>query len=231
MNNFAKSLLAVSVAAAAFGSTAALAEVSANVGATSNYLWRGATQAGEGAAVSGGIDYANESGFYVGGWTSNESWTAAPGYELDVYAGYGGEVSGISYDLGAITYLYPVGDGEDDFSEFYVNLGFGALSASVAYTFSKESDLDTGDIYASLGGSFDVKEGLSAGVLAGSYTFADDALEDFDYTHFQASLTKSLADYGDVTFALDKTSMDEDFWGEGTSDPRISVSWSKSFDL
>lgn len=230
MNKFAKSLLAVSVAAAAFGSTAALAEVSANVGVASNYLWRGWTQSSDDSAISGGLDYANESGFYAGTWTS--SLGGGSQYELDLYAGYGGEAGAISYDVGVIHYMYPVDDSvELDFSELYGSVGFGAVTASVAYTFSKESDDDTGDIYASLGAGFDVKEGLSAGVLVGTYKFADDALEDLDYSHFQVSLTKSTDDFGDFTFAVDKMSADEDFWTAGINDPRVSVAWSKSFDL
>ena len=40
-------------------------EVSANVGFTTDYIWRGMTQS-DGPAVSGGFDYASESGFYAG---------------------------------------------------------------------------------------------------------------------------------------------------------------------
>ena len=45
--------------------------LSANVAATSNYLWRGVSQTGNAAAISGGIDYAADSGFYAGTWASN----------------------------------------------------------------------------------------------------------------------------------------------------------------
>lgn len=44
---------------------------SANVGAVSNYIWRGVSQTQDGAAVQGGLDYAHESGFYAGLWASN----------------------------------------------------------------------------------------------------------------------------------------------------------------
>ncbi|MFP5304085.1 TorF family putative porin, partial [Cobetia sp. SIMBA_158] len=62
------------MAATSLTSTAVNAEVSANVAATSNYLWRGQEQTGGDAAISGGIDYADESGFYAGTWVSNASW-------------------------------------------------------------------------------------------------------------------------------------------------------------
>ncbi|WP_058555388.1 TorF family putative porin [Thiohalocapsa sp. ML1] len=48
--------------------------VSANIGAVSNYIWRGATQTGDGPAIQGGIDVGHESGFYVGTWASNVDW-------------------------------------------------------------------------------------------------------------------------------------------------------------
>ena len=84
-------------------STAAYAEVTANAAATSNYLWRGQEQTGGDAAISGGIDYANESGFYAGTWASNASWADEMTYELDLYAGFGGDINeNMSYDVGYI---------------------------------------------------------------------------------------------------------------------------------
>ena len=47
---------------------------SANIGAVSNYMWRGVTQAQDGPAVQGGLDYAHASGFYAGTWVSNVDW-------------------------------------------------------------------------------------------------------------------------------------------------------------
>lgn len=47
---------------------------SANIGAVSNYIWRGTTQTDDGAAIQGGLDVAHESGFYAGTWASNIDW-------------------------------------------------------------------------------------------------------------------------------------------------------------
>ena len=88
----AKTLLASSIlAASAVASSVAMAESnwSANIGVTSNYMWRGVTQTGDQAAIQGGIDYENPNGFYAGTWASNVTWTEPEGYELDLYAGYG----------------------------------------------------------------------------------------------------------------------------------------------
>ena len=53
-----KTVLASAIAAAAFSATTQ-AEVSTNIAVSSDYVWRGVTQTGYGAAVSGGIDYAD----------------------------------------------------------------------------------------------------------------------------------------------------------------------------
>ena len=66
-------------------SGAANAAVEANIGATSNYVWRGVTQTNDDAAISGGVDYSDESGVYVGAWASDVKWV--DGYEFDVYFG------------------------------------------------------------------------------------------------------------------------------------------------
>ena len=43
-------------------------EWSANFGASNNYIWRGLTQTINEGAISGGIDFAADSGFYAGTW-------------------------------------------------------------------------------------------------------------------------------------------------------------------
>jgi hypothetical protein len=47
---------------------------SANIGAVSNYMWRGVSQTQDGPAIQGGLDYAHASGFYLGTWASNVDW-------------------------------------------------------------------------------------------------------------------------------------------------------------
>ena len=49
-------------------------EWTANFAASNNYIWRGLTQSINEAAISGGIDYAADSGFYLGTWASNVSY-------------------------------------------------------------------------------------------------------------------------------------------------------------
>lgn len=228
MSNIMKTFALSVLAASTLVSGAAFAEVTGNVGVTSNYIWRGIPQSGDDSAISGGLDYAHDSGLYAGTWTSSIGGNGQ--YELDLYAGFAGEVSGFSYDVGAINYMYPLDDdAELDFAEVYGSVGYGPVTAFVAYTVSKEADVDDeNDLYVSLAANFDLKEDLALGLLVGSYDLEDSAAEDI--THYQVSLTKSLGDVGDFTFAVDKAS---DYVDDTTvdEDPRVSVSFSKGFDL
>ena len=212
----AASLLASATTA---GSGIALAEspLTANVGVASNYIWRGATQTDDASAVSGGIDYAHASGFYLGTWVSNVTWTTTDGYEQDLYAGYGFDAGPVGLDVGYIKYMYPVGTGTDDFAELYVNATFNMFSAGVALTTSKEAGGAEDDVYMYVGAEFEVKKGLTLGLTYGDYDI--DGGSASDYSHYQISLSKD-----DFTFALDDTDVTD-------SDPRFTVSWSKSFDL
>ena len=86
-----KTLIATAVMAAT--STAALADITGNVAMTSDYVFRGISQTDNQMAIQGGLDYAHESGIYVGTWASNVSpdfFNGAgndPQIELDLYGG------------------------------------------------------------------------------------------------------------------------------------------------
>ena len=207
----------------------AVAGVEANIGATSNYIWRGVSQSDDRAAVSGGLDWSNDSGFYLGTWASSlggahyeqdlngDYVPRGAQYELDLYGGFGGEIEGgFGYDVGVIAYLYPIGDVESDFTEVYLNGSYGMFNAGVAYTVDTEAG-GSGDLYASAGLDFDLGNDMGLGLTFGSYSF--DADSSADYTHVNASISK-----GDFTFAIDKTDQDD-----AAGDPRVSVSWGATF--
>lgn len=237
MNKFAKTLVAASVAAAALGSSVAVAEVSANISATSNYIWRGVSQTNDDAAIQGGVDYAHDSGFYAGTWTSTLG--NGNGSELDFYLGFGGEVAGFGYDVGAATYMYPQLE-DSDFTELYLNGSYGAFSAGVAYTVASDVDdvsgsaeaFIEGDVYYYVSAGFDLPQDFSVSATVGHYAFEDDgvASADLDYTNYQLALTKSAGDYGDFTLAYDDTDVDDDDATAYKEDAGlVSVSWTKTF--
>ena len=209
----AASLLA---SASTMGSGVVLAEspITANIAVTSNYIWRGVTQTADLSAVSGGVDYAHKSGAYVGIWTSS----LAGNYEQDLYIGYAFDAGPVGLDVGYIKYMYPVGAVQADFDEIYLNASYEMFSAGLALTTDTEAGGQDSDTYIYVGAEFEVKKGLTLGLTYGDYDF--DA-PGGDYSHIQVSLSKD-----DFTIAYD----DNDQAGD-IGDARLSVSWSKSFDL
>ena len=119
----------------------AVAEVTANIGVTSNYLWRGVSLSGEAAAVSGGVDYSHASGAYVGAWQSSEG--ASGSGETDLYVGYAGEAGDISYDVGYVAFMYPQTTPSADFAEVYFSVGYDF--AEFYYANSSDLELGTGE--------------------------------------------------------------------------------------
>jgi len=130
-----KVLLALLMAA---GISVAQAEVTGNLGLTSDYRFRGISQSQNAPAVQGGIDYAHSSGFYVGNWNSSVSssvYTNGSGVESDLYAGWKKDIyKGLTLDVGSYNYFYPratttaaTGSNFDTY-EGFVGLGYGPVS-------------------------------------------------------------------------------------------------------
>lgn len=161
--NILKTTLMASVAfAAAAMTTTAQAEesgflggeVSANVSMVNDYRFRGVSLSDKDFALQGGLDYAHESGFYVGGWASSLASSNAYGeLEVDLYAGYAGEIEGISFDIGGLLYAFPTGDhsAQTDYFEAYasvgVDLGIASATVGLAYAFSNDGTGNEDNIY------------------------------------------------------------------------------------
>jgi len=113
--------------------TAAHAEVTATVTAVSDYDFRGITQTRQNPALQGSIDYASESGFYLGGWASNVDFGGDENVEVDLYGGFaGGET--FPWDVGIIAYTYPLSNDVHDFAEIYASLGWKFLKGKIWYS-------------------------------------------------------------------------------------------------
>ncbi|MGM0516574.1 MAG: TorF family putative porin [Pseudomonadota bacterium] len=226
---------AVSLSALALPSVAA-AEVSANVGVVSNYFFRGVTQTDDGAAVQGGFDYAHDSGFYAGTWASTVDFGDGTSHELDLYAGYGGSIGDLGFDVGYIYYAYP--DGDDlDFGEVYGSLTYSYFTAGLAYTVnsqaSGDSAFDTGDLYYYAGVDVPFGEsGFAGSLYYGYYTFdADSSTNELDYGHWSAGLSKDVGEFGSFGLNVELADIDENhgFGDPNSDDPKVWISWSKSF--
>ena len=203
-------------------SNAALAVegLSANVAATSDYMWRGMTQNNHDNAISGGIDYTSESGFYVGTWVSNVDFgaTDATNYELDFYGGYQFKNNDVEYNFGYILYSFP--DSEDiNMGEVYASVAYKNLSLKVSTIANSDNNaVDAGDdTYIEAAYKWDLGNDLAFTVHAGSYSreSAD------NYVDYSATLSK-----GNFSFSvMDVTEDSVD------SDMRVVVSYTYGFDL
>lgn len=154
---------------------AAAEEFTANIAIDSNYVWRGLTQTENEPAVSGGMDYGLDNGFYVGTWISNVSY--APGdvfsYEHDVYAGYSFEAGDVTYDIGYLYFNYD-DEAEFDFAEIYGSVGIGAFTLGLNVLAHTEADEGPGQdfgfgetIYVYGDWATEIREGLELGLHAG----------------------------------------------------------------
>ncbi|MEN8106741.1 MAG: TorF family putative porin [Pseudomonadota bacterium] len=225
MTTLRKTLLATAL----MGATAAAhAELLFNVAAASNYYFRGVSQTSDDAAVSGGVDWGHDSGFYIGTWMSNVEFASA---EVDVYGGFGSELdNGLGYDVGALYYYYPDG-GNIDYAEVYGNLSFGMFSGGIAYTVYGEVDgdgpFDSGDIYynAAVDLPFDLGEGVGLGIFAGYYTFDDSDTD--SYGHWGVSLSKDAGDWGSVSVNYEQTNEDDTVSFDDSA--KFWFGWSKEF--
>jgi len=206
-----KSKIALAALTLTAGSSV-MAQLAYNVGAVSEYRYRGISQSALAPAVQGGVDYAHSSGFYVGAWGSQIRWIKEAGtaanietkgdVELDVYGGYKGEISkDFTYDVGYLRYEY-IGNTYKDVStanastdEGYGALTYGAYTFKVSYAFSNlfgtaKSD---GSVYYDLSATFDLGSGYSVVPHVGRQEIAGPGTnKDYSYTDYSVTLAKDL---------------------------------------
>ena len=138
-----KMAFACALASAALGPGAPRAEtpeVAFNVGAVSDYVFRGASQTDGHEALQGGID-VDWGGLYLGSWASNVDFGDDTDAEIDVYGGYRTEAAGYVLDFGAGGYFYVNEPGGSDYN--YVEfkalasraIGPATLGAAVYHSF------------------------------------------------------------------------------------------------
>ncbi|GAA0394428.1 TorF family putative porin [Brevundimonas terrae] len=199
-------------------------EFSFNTGVTNDYVWRGASQSGEDAAVQGGIDFAYGS-FYAGSWASTVDFDDDTDVEWDFYAGLTGTAGAIDWDLG-VTYYYYVGapSGADyDFVEFKaaVSHSFDKLTLGAAVHYSPDFyGVDETATYLEANGAYEFNDRWSVSGGVGRQ-FVDVTS---DYTAWNLGVGVNL------TKAL---SMDVRYWDASISspltDPRLSATLGVEF--
>ena len=239
---YIKTLLAFAVFIASTFAATTQAEISANIGISNNYLWRGLTQTTDEPAISGGIDYTADSGFYAGTWVSNVQYASDDpfSYEHDIYFGFAGETGSVSYDLGYLYYNYN-DDAEFDFSEVYGSIGISGFSATLSLLHLTEPDEenhvdeDGGEAnfgfgsayYLSLDYGFDLDEDWSMALHIGYHdgdfveAFNFDDGETYNYTDYSVSFAKDA-----FTFTVSRTDLDESPTSLNNDDLKFVIAYS-----
>lgn len=231
----ARSLLG---AALLVGAPSAFAGATGNVGAVSEYMFRGIGQSG-GAAVQGGLDYAHDSGFYVGTWASNIGFAGAgSGTEMDLYGGYSGKIGPVGFDIGGLYYWYPEEDEVDgEFSTFEVYAGLSFGPVTVKYYYADEANFFIGDDDAEEAGyllgalALPINDTLTFTANVGWYS--GDEIERFtgdedSYVDYSIGLAKTF----DEGWTMSLQFVDTDIEVGGVDDdPKVVIGLKKAFEL
>ncbi|WP_082559774.1 MULTISPECIES: TorF family putative porin [unclassified Lysobacter] len=249
----AHAALALSVFAACLGAPAlAHAGTSGSVSLTSDYIFRGVSQTNQEPALQGGIEYAADSGFYVGAWGSNVSWLSdtvvvgddiSSSLELDVSAGYRGKAGEIfAYDVGALYYWYP-GDYPGGFNspntaEFYVGatvtpvetvaLGL-KYSHALTDLFGYADSDGSGYLDASVNWTF--QPGWTLNLHGGKQWIKNN--EAFEYTDWKLGVTKAFDNGFSIAAAYTDTDAEEALYtnahGNNIAEDAFTLTLTKAF--
>ena len=205
--------LTLSAAAGAMAQTAAPAEpestLAFNVGAVSDYRYRGISQSRLAPALQGGADYTDKSGFYVGVWGSTIKWIKDSGatdgnVEIDLYGGYKGAAGDVAYDVGVLRYQYQgntlgkvkvdnvIAFADANTTEVYAAATYGIFTAKYSHAVSDTfGNLNSkNSYYLDLSAAIDLGEGYSLTPHVGRQKINNSPL--FSYNDYSLTLGKDL---------------------------------------
>jgi uncharacterized protein (TIGR02001 family) len=194
------SSFAQTAAPVAAAPAAAESSLSYNIGAVTDYRYRGISQSRLKPAISGGVDYSHASGAYVGVWASSIQWIKDAGgnakAEVDIYGGYKGTVGAVGYDVGVLTYQYPSAalSPTPNTTEIYgaATMGPATLKYSHALTntFGFADSKNSG--YLDLSATIDAGNGFTIVPHIGHQRIAGAGNGVFSYTDFSVAVTKDF---------------------------------------
>ncbi len=163
-------------------------DFSFNVGASTDYVFRGISQTDEKPQVFGGVDLAGPNGFYAGAWASNVDFSFFgdndTNVEVDLYAGVKPTIGPIAADFGIIYYAYlnqPETSAELNYVEVKaagsVPVGPATIGAAVYYSPEFTGETDEA-VYYEVNGAYTANDRLSFSAALGH----QDVSFDGDYT-------------------------------------------------
>jgi uncharacterized protein (TIGR02001 family) len=212
---------------------AATSPFSFNVGVVSDYRFRGISQSRLRPALQGGVDFAHDSGLYVGLWASTirilEDIPGGKGpVELDIYGGYKGKINdNFSYDVGVLRYQYP----RENFpttvntTELYGAVTFGPATVKYSRSVGKQTfgvANSRGTYYLEAAATFDLGNGFAltphigyqkydgstAGVSNSSFA---------SYTDYSLGVTKDMGNGFTLSATLVGTDTKDPFYQSGAN--------------
>lgn len=206
---------------------------SVNMGATTDYVFRGFSQSKESAAVSAGADFTYGI-LYAGLWASTVDFgpagfgTHVVNGELDIYAGIKPTWGPLTFDLGVIYYTYP---GAEEKKTGFQELDYVELKAGVSGTIGKLALGGTvyySPEYTNKQGEVWTLEGTAGYELPKVWIFTPTVGGTLGYqignngAHYLANTGNGDDNYmywnGGLALAVDKLTIDLRYWDTNVSD-------------
>ena len=216
-----------------------------NIGAVSEYRYRGIAQSKFKPALQGGIDYT-KGAFYAGTWLSTIKWIddTVDGYnnanppgvgdssapvEWDLYLGTKGEiVKDLSYDVGGLAYVYiggadafhKIGAADPNTGEIYGALTYGMWTGKVSIAPTNLFGVpdSKGSQYYDLSANFDLGSGFSLVPHVGYQTISKHS--SLSYSDYSLTLGKDFGKGLSASLAVIATDADDKLYV--TSNGRFS---------
>lgn len=206
---------------------------SGNIGAVSQYIYRGGVE-NDKVAVQAGLEYAHKSGISMGYWGSTLDYdstdeTRNHGFENDFYIAYGDEINpDLSYSLQATAYVYHHGgtiygdEHKRTTTAFDVlgELAYKEITLAASVLLADASFGNAGDVYLSAAYSHTLPKNVIVNASVGGSAYnssRDDELiqttKDFAFNEARIGLRRSIANTG-VIASLDYVVGGEDRLGE-----------------
>jgi uncharacterized protein (TIGR02001 family) len=189
--------------------------LSFNVGAVTDYRYRGISQSRLKPALQGGADFSHKSGFYLGTWASTIKWIKDAGgdgpVEIDLYGGYKGTAGAFGYDVGVLRYQYPSHElaTSPNTTEIYGAGTFGPAtlkySHAVTNTFGFADSKNS--YYLDASATFDVGNGFSVVPHIGHQKIKNS--DPASYTDYSVTLVKDFGNGLAVSGAIVGTDADD----------------------
>lgn len=200
--------------------------ISFNLGAATDYVFRGVSNTDENPQVFGGADVTNGM-FYAGVWVSNVDFNDSTDAEYDLYVGITPTLGAVSLDLGVLYYGYiDAPSGSDlDYVELQakatVPVGPMTLGAGLYYSPDSYAHVDTA-MYYEVNADYAFNDRVSFSAALGRQTFDGAG----DYTTWNAGIGYALTDNIGVDLRYHDT--DKHSFGK-TYDSRVVLSLEVSF--